>query len=82
MLALDLLKYQQLKTKFLDYVKIRLISQLINGISGVLQKLLRYFNGTLNEILLLLLLLLSLLFLFLLLLSSPAGKLIILFLLS
>ena len=27
-------------------VKIRLTSQLINGISRVLQKLLKYFNGT------------------------------------
>ena len=32
----------------LDQVKIRLTSQLINGISGVLQKLLKYFNGTIN----------------------------------
>ena len=29
-----------------DHVKIRLTSQLINGISRVLQKLLKYFNGT------------------------------------
>ena len=29
-----------------DHVKMRLISQLINGISRVLQKLLKYFNGT------------------------------------
>ena len=29
----------------LDQVKIRLNSQLINGISRVLQKLLKYFNG-------------------------------------
>ena len=28
------------------HVKIRLTSQLINGISRVLQKLLKYFNGT------------------------------------
>ena len=28
------------------HVKIRLTSQLINSISGVLQKLLKYFNGT------------------------------------
>ena len=34
MLALDLTQYQ------------RLISQLINGISSVLQKLLKYLNGT------------------------------------
>ena len=31
----------------LDQVRIRLISQLINDISRVLQKLLKYFNGTL-----------------------------------
>ena len=30
----------------LDHVKIRLTSQLINSISRVLQKLLKYFNGT------------------------------------
>ena len=29
-----------------DHVKMRLISQLIRGISRVLQKLLKYFNGT------------------------------------
>ena len=29
-----------------DHVKIRLTSQLINGISRDLQKLLKYFNGT------------------------------------
>ena len=29
-----------------DHVKIRLTSQLINGISWVLQKLLKYFNRT------------------------------------
>ena len=33
-------------TQFSDQVKMRLISQLINGISKVLQKLLEYFNGT------------------------------------
>ena len=33
-------------TQFSDHVKIRLIWQLINGISRVLQKLLKYFNGT------------------------------------
>ena len=33
-------------TQFLDHVKIRLTSQLINGISSVLQKLLKYFSGT------------------------------------
>ena len=32
--------------QFVDQVRIKLISQLINGISRVLQKLLRYFNGT------------------------------------
>ena len=30
----------------LDHVKTRLTSQLINGISSVLQKLLKYFKGT------------------------------------
>ena len=33
-------------TRFLDQVKSRLISQLINGISRVLQELLKYSNGT------------------------------------
>ena len=33
-------------THSVDQVKIKDISQLINGISKVLQKLLRYFNGT------------------------------------
>ena len=33
-------------TQFSDQDKIRFISQLINGISSVLQKLLNYFNGT------------------------------------
>ena len=33
-------------TQILDKVKIRFISQLINGISNVLQKLLKCFNGT------------------------------------
>ena len=33
-------------TQSLDHVEIRLTSQLINGISRVLQKLLKYFNGT------------------------------------
>ena len=33
-------------TKFADQVRIRLILQLIKGISRVLQKLLKYFNGT------------------------------------
>ena len=34
----------------LDPVKIRLISQLIQGISAVLQKLLKYFSGTIISI--------------------------------
>ena len=34
------------KTHFSSFVKIRLISHLINDISSVLQKLLKYFNGT------------------------------------
>ena len=33
-------------TQFLDQVKIRLISQLIHDILRVIQKLLKYFNGT------------------------------------
>ena len=33
-------------TQFAAQVKMRLISQLINGIFRVLQKLLTYFNGT------------------------------------
>ena len=32
--------------QFADKVRIRLISQLINGISRVLQKILKYCNGT------------------------------------
>ena len=32
-------------THFSDHVKIRFISQLINGISSVLQKLFKCFNG-------------------------------------
>ena len=32
--------------QFADHAKIRLNSQLINGISRVFQKLLRHFNGT------------------------------------
>ena len=32
--------------RFLDQVKIRLSSQLINDILRVLQKLIKYFNGT------------------------------------
>ena len=34
------------RTQISDHVKIRFISQLINGISKVLQKLLKCFNGT------------------------------------
>ena len=37
-------------TEFLDQVKISSISQLIKGISRVLQKLLNYFNGTIISI--------------------------------
>ena len=33
-------------TKFFEQVRRRLISQLINGISRVLQKLIQYLNGT------------------------------------
>ena len=33
-------------TQFSDYVKIRFISQLINGMFSALQKLLKCFNGT------------------------------------
>ena len=33
-------------TQFLDQVKFKDTSQLINGISNVLQKLLKYFSGT------------------------------------
>ena len=33
------------KTQFFDHVKINSISQLINGISKLLQKLLKYFKG-------------------------------------
>ena len=36
----------ELITQALDHVKIRLTSQLINGISNVLQELLKYFSGT------------------------------------
>ena len=35
-----------IRTRLDDHVKIRLTSQLIKGISKVLQKLLKYFNGT------------------------------------
>ena len=33
-------------TKVDDHVRIRLISQLIKGVSGILQILFKYFNGT------------------------------------
>ena len=33
-------------TNFTDQVRIKLVSQLIKGSSRVLQKLLKYFNGT------------------------------------
>ena len=33
-------------TKFSDQVRLKDTSQLINGMSSVLQKLLKYFNGT------------------------------------
>ena len=33
-------------TQFLDQVEIRFISQLINGMSSIFQKLLEYFKGT------------------------------------
>ena len=35
--------------QFMDQVRMRLISQLINGISRVLQKLLKYFNDILTS---------------------------------
>ena len=37
------------KTQFLDQVKVKGTSQLINGVSNVLQKLRRCFNGTANS---------------------------------
>ena len=36
-------------TQSLDHVNTRLTSQLINGISSVLQKLLKYFSGTITS---------------------------------
>ena len=33
-------------TQYSDHVQIRFISQLINGMSSVFQKLLKYFNST------------------------------------
>ena len=38
------------KTQFLDQVKVKDTSQLINGMSNVLQILVRCFNGTANSI--------------------------------
>ena len=38
------------ETQFADQVKIRLTSQLIKGISRVLKKLAKYFNGTIISI--------------------------------
>ena len=38
------------KHQLLYQVNIRLISELCNGISSVLQKILKYFNGTINSI--------------------------------
>ena len=38
------------KTQFFDQVKINSISQLINGIFKVLQKLLKYFSGTTTSV--------------------------------
>ena len=42
-----LLQRKSIAKQFADQVRIRLISQLINDISRVLQRLLKYFNGTL-----------------------------------
>ena len=33
-------------TEVVDHLRLRLVSQLISGILRVLQKLLKYFNGT------------------------------------
>ena len=46
MLFLDLRAELDAIAQFLDQGRISLVSQLIKGISRVLQKLLRYFNGT------------------------------------
>ena len=48
MLVLDFYQEHLLQNMFADQVRIRLISQLINGISTVLQKLLKYFNGAIT----------------------------------
>ena len=37
------------KTQFLDHVKVKDTLQLIKGMSKVLQKLLKYFNGTITS---------------------------------
>ena len=49
MLLLDLLQYQLLK-KYIDKVRIRLISQLISGISRFLGKFFRCCNGAISTI--------------------------------
>ena len=36
-------------TQFADQIRIRLVSQLINRIPWLLQKLLKYFNGTIIQ---------------------------------
>ena len=46
LLTIDLLQYQWRRGKLFDQVDIRLTSQLISGISSVLQNILRYFNGS------------------------------------
>ena len=47
-MVLDFYQEHLLQNIFADQVRIRLISQLINSISMVLQKLLKYFNGTIT----------------------------------
>ena len=49
MLLLDLLQYQLLK-RYIDKVRIRLISQQISGISRFLRKFFRCCNGTISTI--------------------------------
>ena len=44
--VLDYHQQLQIIAKFSDHVKIRFISQLINGMSSALQKLLKFFNDT------------------------------------
>ena len=46
LLLKNLLLYYVQKLHTPDQVRIKIISQLIKGISRVLQKLLKYFNGT------------------------------------